>query len=165
LNYLLDANTYIQAKNEYYQMDVCPGYWDWLDQQFASDSLASVSMVYKELKEFGDELSDWVKERKVQFLDVSDEVTQVYFSEIAEYVVQIGNLKPGNLENFLEGADPWLIAKAREINANVVTHEVLAPESSRKVKVPNICEVFGVEYINTFQMLRTLEARFVLERH
>jgi hypothetical protein len=164
LNYLLDANTYIQAKNEYYQMEVCPGYWDWLDHQFAAENLASVSMVYDELKAFGDELSDWVKERRVQFLDVSDEATQSHFSEIAEHVVQLENLKPGNRENFLEGADPWLIAKAREIKAVVVTHEALAPESSRKVKVPNVCKVFDVECINTFQLLRRLEARFILER-
>jgi len=31
--YLLDANTYIQAKNIYYQLDFCPAYWHFLDQQ------------------------------------------------------------------------------------------------------------------------------------
>lgn len=30
--YLLDANTYIQAKNLHYQMSFCPAYWDWLDE-------------------------------------------------------------------------------------------------------------------------------------
>ena len=28
--YLLDANSYIQAKNLHYQMSFCPAYWDWL---------------------------------------------------------------------------------------------------------------------------------------
>ncbi|WP_081763821.1 MULTISPECIES: DUF4411 family protein [Nitrincola] len=28
MKYLLDSNTYIQAKNQYYGMDFCPGYWD-----------------------------------------------------------------------------------------------------------------------------------------
>ncbi|MFS2059288.1 DUF4411 family protein [Kosakonia cowanii] len=27
MRYLLDANTYIQAKNQYYGMDICPAYW------------------------------------------------------------------------------------------------------------------------------------------
>lgn len=30
MTYLLDANTLIEAKNRYYQMSICPGYWDWL---------------------------------------------------------------------------------------------------------------------------------------
>lgn len=30
--YLLDANTFIQAKNLQYGFDFCPAYWDWLAQ-------------------------------------------------------------------------------------------------------------------------------------
>ena len=30
MNYLLDSNTLIEAKNRYYQMRVCPGYWAWI---------------------------------------------------------------------------------------------------------------------------------------
>ncbi|WP_448218276.1 DUF4411 family protein [Endozoicomonas sp. 2B-B] len=33
MQYLLDANTFIQAKNQYYAMDICPGYWDWLERE------------------------------------------------------------------------------------------------------------------------------------
>lgn len=161
--YLLDANTYIQAKNEYYQMAVCPGYWDWLDSQFAVGRLASVRLVYDELKDFGDELSSWVKPRKEQFLDVADDETQARFIEIAQHVAELQNLKPGNLENFMSGADPWLIAKAKSIGAVVVTHEVFAPEAARKIKVPNICRKFGVDYLNTFQLLKQLEACFILK--
>lgn len=76
MNYLLDANSYIQAKNQYYQMDVCPGYWDWLDYQFEAGVLASVSLVYDEMEKYNDELSDWIKGRKKQFLDISDNRAQ-----------------------------------------------------------------------------------------
>ncbi len=163
MNYLLDANTYIQAKNEYYQMPFCPAYWDWLDRQFADGNLASVGPVYDELKEFGDELSDWVKARQIHFLDVSDESTQDRFAQIAGHVAEIADLKPGALEEFLRGADPWLIAKAREIGAVVVTHEVLVPDTSKKIKIPNVCKAFDVDYVNTFQLLQDLRARFILE--
>lgn len=76
MNYLLDSNTYIQAKNFYYDMNFCPAYWDWLDQQFKNGQLASISSVYDELANYGDELTNWVKERKDQFLPISDDVTQ-----------------------------------------------------------------------------------------
>ena len=39
--YLLDANTYIQAKNEYYDMNFCPGFWQWLDLKFRQEQVAS----------------------------------------------------------------------------------------------------------------------------
>jgi len=163
LNYLLDANTYIQAKNDYYRMEICPAYWEWLDRQFSDANLASVSLVYEELKTFGDELSEWVKARKSHFVDVSDDATQNRFSEIAEYAAGIAGVAPASLGDFLQGADPWLIAKAKVLGATVVTQEVLAPASSRKIKIPNVCRRFGVEYLNTFQLLGDLKARFVLE--
>ena len=43
--YLLDANTYIEAKNRYYDMEFCPAYWDWLDQQFAMGVAGSIDMI------------------------------------------------------------------------------------------------------------------------
>ncbi len=65
---------------------------------------------------------------------------------------------------FSSGADPWLIAKASVINATVVTLESMVPGNSKKVKIPNICKQFDVEFINTFRLLRLLEARFLLDK-
>lgn len=165
MKYLLDSNSYIQAKNQYYQMDFCPGYWDWLDHQFDLGMLASIILVYKELESSGDELSAWVKNRKQQFLEVSDNTTQEQFIQIAEHSQTLQNMQPGNIENFLAGADPWLIAKAKTLNAVIVTQEVLAPESARKIKIPNVCKKFGVQYMNTFQLLRKLEACFIMRNN
>lgn len=159
----MDANTYIQAKNEYYHMDVVPGYWEWLDTQFQLGTLASVSMVYDELSGYGDELTDWVKPRKEHFIDVSDDETQAVFSEIIQLLAD-DDFTSKDTDNFLAGADPWLIAKAKVTKATVVTLESLVPENSKKIKIPNICRQFDLEYINTFKLLRTLEAKFVLSK-
>ena len=43
--YLLDANVFIQAKNLHYGFDICPAFWDWLDQQHARGLVFSVSQV------------------------------------------------------------------------------------------------------------------------
>jgi hypothetical protein len=64
--------------------------------------------------------------------------------------------------HFLAVADPWLIAKAKTLGATVVTHEVLAPLGSKKVKIPNICREFGVEFCNTFDLLEFGAAQFIL---
>lgn len=161
MRYLLDANTYIEAKNQYYGMDICPAYWDWLDRQFALGTIASVDMIGRELKEGNDELANWVRERPDHFIRNDDALTQTLFTEIVQFVME-GDYNPGNRDNFLAKADPWIIAKAKAIGASVVTHEAVAAANTRKVKVPNICQQFEVPCLNTFRFLRELEARFVL---
>ncbi|KAF3982630.1 MAG: DUF4411 family protein, partial [Methylococcales symbiont of Hymedesmia sp. n. MRB-2018] len=59
-------------------------------------------------------------------------------------------------------ADPWLIAKSYVMGAQLVTHEQKVTENSKDVKIPNICEVFGVPYLSTFQLLQKLNAQFIL---
>ncbi len=71
-------------------------------------------------------------------------------------------MKAGALDEFLGGADPWLIAKAMTINATVVTHEQLNLAARRKFLIPNVCQHFGVPFVDTFELLNALEARFVL---
>lgn len=164
MNYLLDANTYIEAKNRYYDMNFCPGYWSWLDLEFTRGRLGSIEMVSNELKNFGDELSVWVKDRPEHFVSVDDASTQEIFSEIAEHVYSMPLASEPNIANFLAGADPWLIAKAKTLNATVVTHEVFAGTGSKKVKVPNVCKDFGVSYMDTFELLHALDAKLILDR-
>ena len=143
-------------------MDICPAYWDWLDRQFQLGTVASVDMIGRELKEGNDELAEWAKARPDHFIENNDEETQVIFSKIVRVVVT-GDYNPGNRDNFLAKADPWIIAKAKAINATVVTHEALVSPNTKKVKVPNICKQFNVPCIDTFQFLRALNARFVLD--
>lgn len=160
--YLLDANTYIQAKNLHYQMSFCPAYWSWLDQQHESSSLASIRTVYDELAEGDDKLSEWVKNRKEHFIPVSRDDIQEKFADVAQYVAKLGGKKQEFIAEFLSKADPWLIATAAVIGGTVVTHEIPVPENSTRVKIPNICDAFDVPYITTFQLLNRLEAQFVL---
>lgn len=161
MKYLLDSNTYIQAKNQYYDMYVCPAYWDWLDQQFERGVLCSIDMIGQELKKGNDALADWAKERPSHFVANDDKETQGIFTEIVSFVMK-GAYNSGNRDDFLAKADPWIIAKAKSIGATVVTHEATVSENTRKVKVPNICRQFGVPCTDTFSLLRKLQAKFVL---
>ena len=163
MKYLLDSNTFIEAKNRYYNMTVCPAYWHWILQKFDTQDIASIAMVGKELREGNDELATWAKDNPGLFIGIDDVETQECFAKVANHVMEKSSLmKVGAAEEFLSGADPWLIAKAMVTGATVVTHEVLNPEIKKKFLIPNICEEFGVDWINTFDMLLKLEARFVL---
>ncbi|MES9902309.1 MAG: DUF4411 family protein [Sedimenticola sp.] len=163
MKYLLDANTLIEAKNRYYNMKVCPGFWDWLLLSSISGDIASISLVFDELKRGNDELKEWAILHGDLFLDVADEPTQQAFAEIAQHVsTEAHKMKVGAMEDFLSGADPWLIAMARASGMSVVTHEAYNPDIKKKFLIPNICHTFDVPYIDTFELLLTLEAEFVL---
>lgn len=161
--YLLDANTLIEAKNRYYSMAVCPAYWEWIIQKHEALEVASISLVAEELRRGNDELAQWVATNSALFIDVSDAPTQNAFAAVAGMLVGAApKMKAGALEDFLAGADPWLIAKAVATNAVVVTHEVFNPDIKRKFSIPNVCAEFGVRWINTFELLQALDAKFVL---
>lgn len=163
MSYLLDANTLIEAKNRYYQMSFCPGYWTWLTRTKKAGRLSSVESVSVELRRGNDELAKWVATQADMFMPESDEATQVAFAEVAAYLAsQATKMKVGALDEFLSGADPWLIAKARVTRQTVVTHERLNAANQRKFLIPNVCLHYGIECINTFDMLDRLDARLVL---
>jgi hypothetical protein len=45
----------------------------------------------------------------------------------------------------------------------VVTQETHEPNKQNNVKIPNACEQFGVQWADTFRMLRALEVKFAWE--
>ena len=141
-------------------MDICPGYWHWLDQQLEFDMVGSIEMIGRELKDGDDDLADWAMKRPKHFISNDDTTTQRHFAEISQHVFS-GKYNTGSRDNFLSKADPWLIAKAKTIGATVVTHEARKEQSGNKVKVPDICDWFNVPCIDTFALLRSLEARFI----
>ena len=162
--YLLDANTLIEAKNRYYQVSICPGFWDWLLRNMESGLIASVESVGTELRKGNDSLADWAREHSTVFLTESDQNTQAAFAEVAQHLAPLAPQMrvAGALEEFLGGADPWLIAKARVLGATVVTHERLNMANRKKFLIPNVCKHFDVPFMDAFELLNLLEAQFVL---
>jgi hypothetical protein len=63
---------------------------------------------------------------------------------------------------FADSADGWLVAHAMTTNAILVTHEKPEPMGRRKIKIPEVCNAFGVPYTDTFEMLRSVGSSFVL---
>jgi predicted nucleic acid-binding protein len=158
---LLDANVFIEAKNRYYGFDICPGFWDWMDQVFDED-VKSVRPVWQELMSGDDELADWAKSRKEHsaILSVDDEAVQVMYGSIANHVVEEAEYHASAAQKFLDGADPWIVAAAAVSGATIVTHEMPQRGVKRRVPIPNICEHFGLNFVNTFDVLRERGVKF-----
>lgn len=159
--YLLDASTLIQAKNDYYAFDLCPGFWDWLDQQNAAGTLFSVRAVKDELEHGNDGLAQWSKDRGTGFFLPVDERVSGAMTAVSGWV-QAGDFRDDAKRNFLAGADPWLIAHALAHGHTVVTLEVHVEGEKKSVKIPTVCRALNVLCIPTLKMLRAERVRFVL---
>lgn len=164
--YLLDANVFIQAKRFYYPFDIFPGFWEWLDREMENGVLGSIIPIYDELTAGSDILSQWAIERKDSgwFLPVEEVETQEQYSVIASWAVNPAQkFKQTAQEEFLFVGDSWLIAKAVAENRIIVTHEKYDANSQKRILIPNVCRAFGIEYIDTVELIRRTGARFGLQ--
>lgn len=158
--YLLDSNLFIQAKNEYYGFNICPGFWTWLVKMNRQRKVFSIKQVYDELVGFEDDLSEWVKKRGASFfLHQNSHILEAH--KIVAATIQGGGYTEAAIRIFMDCADPMLVAHAlaNRINSTVVTHE------SRKkgsIKIPRLCDDLGIKCITTFQMLQDEGVQFVV---
>ena len=163
MTYLLDSNVFIQAKNMQYPFDVFPGFWDWLRRDIEAGIIASINPIWQELNKGNDDLLDWANGCKQCgcFLPVDDISTQTKYSEVASWTFSSERIfKPTAQSEFLAIADSWLVAKAATINATIVTHETYDAYCKTRVKIPNACVAFNVEYINVIELTRRLGVKF-----
>lgn len=155
--FLLDANVLITAHRSYYAFDLCPGFWQSVLDGLAAGRIYSTQRVKAELLKGGDVLSDWVELILPDefFLDDSTAGIAAEFGPMMAWVVAKGFL-PAAQAKFAKDADGWLVAMAKTAGFCLVTHEIRAEGAKARVPIPNVCDEFGVEHCNTFEMLREL---------
>ena len=62
-------------------------------------------------------------------------------------------------------ADPWVIAHAMSEGATVVTkEEKVTALNSNKIKIPNVCDNMGIEWINDFDFVAEMNIQFFCSR-
>ena len=159
VEFWLDTNSFITPKRGPYGFDIVPGFWKFLDRKAKDGIIASSVFVYEELRNGEeDDLLEWAKRiRESGFFVEPDASVQAAFREIADHVEN--TYEAPQASQFLAGADPWIIAHAKANSGRVVTFEVGAPRS-KKPKIPDVGDRFGVRTLNMFQLLRLLGASF-----
>lgn len=160
-SHVLDTSVLIQADRIYYPNDICPGFWECLAAHSDSGRLVSIDRVLAEIRAGHGFVTQWAKARPADFF-ASTTVPEV----VSEYAAMVrwvqGNPQFSNAAKaeFARVADGWIVAYAKAYNLTVVTQEVYAATVRKRVPLPNVCLQFSVPYINTFDLLRTLNARF-----
>jgi len=160
MSYLLDTNVFIQAKNLHYGLDFCPAFWDWLIASNARGCVFSIDKVKDEIDEGEDELKDWVLGDGNNLFLKTDESTSDLFTKLSVWA-QGKNYKQGAINDFFKAADFFLIAYALAHKHIVVTHETWE-DSTKKIKIPNVCRELDLKCMSPYEMLRQEKARFIL---
>jgi hypothetical protein len=158
--YLLDANTFIQAKNLHYGFEFCPAFWDWLIRENDKQLVFSIERVGDELEAGTDQLAAWTTERGASFFLKPDAKLLSVLGQVSAWATARG-YEPAAVNTFLQVADYYLVAHALAYGFTVVTHEIASP-SQRKIKIPNACIGLGIKCMTPYEMLRHERARFVL---
>lgn len=162
-DFWMDADSLIRPYREAYRFNIVPKFWEFLEEKAQEQVIASSELVLQELEknsseEQSDELLVWAKRQQgVLFLPPTDAVQQV-FGQVAESVKNNKKYAPHWIQEFLDGADPWIIAHAKALGGRIVTFEKPEPNSKR-VKIPDVAAEFGVKCINLWDMLTELKAQ------
>ena len=160
MNFILDANVFMEAARRYYPFDFALPFWNCLVDNSKSGLLATIDKVRLELLRGKDDLTKWAKG---EFMDAfistdNDDVISMYGS-IMQWIEK-QDYTDAAKSDFASGADGWLIAYSKISGCKLVTHETYDPNRKNKIKIPNICRQFNVKYLNTFDMLRSLGFKF-----
>jgi len=147
--YIFDASPLIDLFKHYYP-ERFPSLWKDFNTMVKDGQLMSVREVSKELEARDDDLTKWTKQNPDLF-------TQSHVNEL-KIVANIFTNKHFQLivrnKEILSGkpvADPFIVARAKYLDAYVVTNEKYTDDNA--AKLPNLCNSLDVKYINLKQFM------------
>lgn len=173
--YLLDTNIFLQSYREYYCMDICPGFWDFLKQ--GNPNVKSIQQVYEELEPNKDnnDLMEAIKHMKEQKFFISEDgITEASFKKVSEvienYKKELNKKFPSDnakanlqtlIDKFTNSADYFLLSRAYQDNYIIVTKEKQI-EDNNKIKIPNIAKRLDIKCSTLEEMLRYMKIKFII---
>lgn len=161
--YLLDANTLIDAKRDYYPISRVPEFWAWLVFQGKKDRIKIPIEVYEEFSDTKDkngqkdELAVWSDQSEIKDALLFEEQAKPDLVARITYGGYVAN--PTDDELLKIGRDPFLLSYALNDIENrcIVTTEASKPKREGANRhVPDVCEDFNIRCINSFRMLQEL---------
>lgn len=165
--FILDTNFFIQSHRITYPLDVATTFWQKVKKLCSENKIISIDKVKDEIYKNDDELKNWI-EQNIQLDFFKSTATQDVINEYQK-VVQWANSKsthyiPNAINEFLKykNADAWIVAYALAINDNcqIITQEKSEPNRKSKIKIPEVCDAFNIQYKNIVEMFRLLGETF-----
>jgi hypothetical protein len=160
--YWVDANTFIWGARDPYPMDGAMKYWIWFEKMSDTGKITTHKKVIKEIldgekKGDPDPLIPWVKARQAKLANQTSDTKQLQdlVGELCEFSLTKFGI-PKTIE-FTKGADLFLIAHAKLDDGAVVTQE----SEKKLVRIPTVCNQFGVKFMTIFQMNKELKMNLI----
>lgn len=161
--YVLDAGVFIQAARHYYAFDIAPGFWQALIHHAQAGTVLSIDRVKThEIDKGKDELKSWAnREFQSWFAAAADDDVIAAYVQLMQWAYNQSQFTDAAKAEFADegNADAWVVAYGLAKICVVVTQEKFDANIRRKVLIPNVCQAFGVQCVDTFQMLRALGVR------
>ena len=152
----------MEAARRYYAFDLVRPFWRALIDSAESGQVQSIDRVKAEINRGKDSLTDWANSdfHEWFFSTNQADVIEIYGQIMvwANTHAQFTDAAKAELST-AENADAWLVAYAKAKGHIIVTLEKFDPNIRVKIPIPNVCQVFDVQYVDTFQMLRDLGVR------
>lgn len=152
--YCLDTGVFIEGWNRYYSFDLCPEYWQILDDLASKDIIFSPVEVKREILKTDDGLAEWIKDRDYIFKEITTEVQEHLRAIMEGHGRLVDSIKQRSI------ADPWVIAFAMSENAVVVTKETPAGPISKRIKIPDVCNALNIPWMNDFEFAQKVGIKF-----
>lgn len=147
--YIFDSGPLINLFTHYYP-ERFPSLWKDFNNLVNNGQLMSVREVSRELESYGDDLTKWTKGNKNLFspphIDELKIVLNIFEKKHFQQVVRQKEILYGK-----PVADPFVVARAKYIDAYVVTTEKYTDKNA--AKLPNICNYLEVKHINLEQFM------------
>jgi hypothetical protein len=157
--YIIDTSCLTQAHRVYYPFDIAPSYWDFMKYHFNNGQFLLTNKVAFEIIKGNDELTNWMQNNIPASLEIdchTDANIMTQYGNIMNWGSgnsQFKSIAKTELADF-DNADPFVVASAISKQAFVVSQETSAPNSEKRIKLPDICTEFQITHIDTYTLLR-----------
>ena len=166
-SFLSDTNFFIQSHRERYPLDVAKSFWEKVKTLVREQKIISIDKVKDEIYCKEDKIKQWCVENLPDnfFLDTKTQEIMQQYSKVINWANSMRSQYTDKaIEEFSEykNADAWLIVFAlTDIDKfTIVTYEASAPHSKITIKIPDVCNHFGVKYVNVVGMFRQIGETF-----
>lgn len=153
MTYCIDSSSLMHASQRHYPMDTFPSFWAKMESLVGSSRIVSPDEVLREVEKKDDVLHKWCKKQGRLFHPLHQEV-QVAAAEILEVFPRLVDDRPNKGK-----ADPFVVALAKCKQLVVVTQED-PTKSNVRVKIPEVCDHYGVRWMTLLDLIRAEKWRF-----
>lgn len=148
MKYCIDTSALLDLGERHYpeRLKLFAPIWEYLYDGIDNEDIVSVDYVKKELEQKADDWRTKFLTQTNKMFHISDAIEKEYAGIISEIETIDGFNKNKARDRFLKGADPWVIALARNIGqCTVVSAE---KKSLADYGLGKVCEKLSVKHIN-----------------